>query len=69
MAPYRDRLATAQRMFDELRRSAGPDARALEGLTVRVTGVGFYDMNHFQRGRSRSCIELHPVLSIEVAAK
>jgi hypothetical protein len=68
-SPYRGRLATAQRMFEELRRSAGSDARALEGLTVRVTGVGFYDMNHFQRGRSRSCIELHPVLSIEVAAK
>jgi len=65
-SPYRDRLAAAWKTFEELqRRSGAPSMLALEGLTVRVTGVGFYDMNHFQRGRSRSCIELHPVLSIE----
>jgi hypothetical protein len=27
--------------------------------------VGFFDFNHGQTGRSRSCIELHPVLGIE----
>jgi hypothetical protein len=37
----------------------------LEGLPVTVTGVGFFDLNHLQIGRSRSCIELHPLLSIE----
>jgi len=28
-------------------------------------GVGFFDFNHNQTGRSRSCIELHPILGIE----
>jgi len=37
----------------------------VQGLLVRVTGVGFFDVNHLQVGRSRSCMELHPVLSIE----
>jgi hypothetical protein len=37
---------------------------SLAGRTVRVRGVGFYDFAHGQTGRSRSCIELHPVLSI-----
>ncbi len=69
-SPHRERLAAAWRMWEELQRRSGvPNARALEGLPVRVTGVGFYDMNHFQRGRSRSCIELHPVLSIEPVSK
>jgi len=36
-----------------------------KGTTVRVTGVGFFDVNHLQVGRSRSCIELHPILTIE----
>ena len=30
-----------------------------------LTGVGFFDVNHLQVGRSRSCIELHPILTIE----
>ena len=37
---------------------------ALAGRTVRVRGVGFYDFAHGQTGRSRSCIELHPVVDI-----
>ena len=36
-----------------------------KGTTVRVTDVGFFDVNHLQVGRSRSCIELHPILTIE----
>ncbi len=36
-----------------------------KGTTVRVTGVGFFDVNHLQVGRSRSCIELHPIVTIE----
>jgi hypothetical protein len=69
-SPHRERLAAAWRMWEELQRRSGvPNARGLEGLTVRITGVGFYDMNHFQRGRSRSCIELHPVLSIEPVSR
>lgn len=66
MSPYRDRLLRARRTFDDLQRELAVAALGeLEGRTVRVTGVGFFDVKHFQRGRSRSCIELHPVLSIE----
>ncbi len=69
-SPFRDRLAAARRTFDALQKQFGVGSvRELEGRTVRVTGVGFFDINHLQRGRSRSCIELHPVLSIEPAAK
>jgi uncharacterized protein DUF3761 len=32
---------------------------------VRVTGVGFFDFYHRQRGAARNAIELHPVLKIE----
>jgi hypothetical protein len=69
-SPYRDRLAAAQRMFEDFQSQSGVrSVGELEGRNVRVTGVGFFDVIHFQRGRSRSCIELHPVLSIEPAAK
>jgi hypothetical protein len=37
---------------------------SLVGRRARVRGVGFYDFAHGQTGRSESCIELHPVLSI-----
>lgn len=65
-SPYRQKLAAARRMVDEL---VGPPGReqspTIRGLAVRVTGVGFFDMKHFQIGGSRSCIELHPILAIE----
>ena len=64
---YRDALVQARRSFDAL--VAEIDAARLQdlkGLVVKVAGVGFFDMNHFQIGRSRSCLELHPVLSIEL---
>ena len=32
---------------------------------VRVTGVGFFDFAHGQRGAAPNEIELHPVLEIE----
>jgi hypothetical protein len=68
-SPFLDRLVAAQRTFGALQKQIGVESpRDLEGRVVRVTGVGFYDVYHFQRGRSRSCIELHPVLSIEPAA-
>jgi hypothetical protein len=69
-SPYRDRLAAAQRMFEDFQSQSGVrSVGELEGRNVRVTGVGFFDVIHFQRGRSRSCIELHPLLWIEPAAK
>ena len=65
-SPYRAKLGDARKMLDDLlRESGGQDWKSLEGLTVRMTGVGFFDMNHLQVGRSRSCIELHPILTIE----
>ena len=65
-SPYRDRLAAGRHAFDELLTGAGVARLSeLNGSTVRVTGVGFFDFNHLQHGRSRSCIELHPILSIE----
>ncbi len=68
-SPFRDRLSSAQRAFEALQKQYGTaGVRDLEGRMVRVTGVGFFDVSHFQRGRSRSCIELHPVLSIEPAS-
>lgn len=39
---------------------------SIVGKRVRVRGVGFYDFAHGQTGRSQSCIELHPVLSMSV---
>jgi acetylornithine deacetylase/succinyl-diaminopimelate desuccinylase-like protein len=65
-SPYRDRLVTARRMIDALvDASATRHLSDLNGTVVRVTGVGFFDVEHFQIGRSRSCIELHPILTIE----
>ncbi len=42
----------------------GDSPASLFGMTVRVQGVGFYDFNHNQRGRSKNCIELHPIVSL-----
>jgi hypothetical protein len=40
--------------------------QGLEGRLVRVRGVGFFDFDHGQTGRSRSCVELHPVLGVQL---
>jgi hypothetical protein len=67
LSPYHDRLVAARDMFDELVQQRGAkDFKDLRGAVVRVTGVGFFDLNHFQVGRSHSCIELHPILGIEL---
>ena len=53
-------------MFENLLEETGAAQwNRLRGVRVRVTGVGFFDLSHFQVGRSRSCMELHPVLAIE----
>jgi hypothetical protein len=65
-SPYRDRLAAARHMFDLIVEQSGArQLNDIRGTVVRVTGVGFFDPKHFQVGRSRSCIELHPMLTIE----
>ena len=69
-SPYRKDLVAARRMFDDLLKQSGARQLSdLRGTLVRVTGVGFFDMNHLQIGRSRSCIELHPVLAIEAVGQ
>ena len=65
-SPYQDKLALAMHMFEHLMEDTGAQQWSeLRGVRVRVTGVGFFDLSHFQAGRSRSCIELHPALTIE----
>jgi hypothetical protein len=56
-------LIQARTQFEAIR--AGRPLSALSGEILRVQGVGFYDFNHNQTGRSQSCLELHPVLRIE----
>lgn len=69
-SPHRARLVEARRSLDALVATTGVTRLVdLKGATVRVTGVGFFDMGHFQIGRSRSCMELHPVLAIELVAR
>jgi hypothetical protein len=41
--------------------------RSLHGLAT-ISGVGFFDFNHGQRGVAPNAIELHPVLKIRVAS-
>lgn len=57
-SPFVSMLSQAKIQFGSL----GP----IVGKRVRVRGVGFYDVAHGQTGRSQSCIELHPVLSMMV---
>src|SRR5436305_10169240 len=63
-ASSRDRTAMA-RARDALVAACGPPSetfRAISGPAV-ITGVGFFDRIHGQRGVARNGIELHPVLS------
>lgn len=62
-SPYRQTLSDARAQFEAIR--GGRALSTLTGTTLRVRGVGFYDFNHGQTGRSTSCIELHPLISIE----
>jgi len=65
-SPFRDQLAAARRMVDQVVGQAGAEqSSSWGGPVVRVTGVGFFDISHFQIGKSRSCIELHPILAME----
>lgn len=63
VSPYLATLRTAEAMFETLR--AGRSESSLVGTMVRVRGVGFYDFNHGQHGRSQNCIELHPIIAID----
>jgi hypothetical protein len=62
MSPHLATLRSVEGMFATILGSRSPST--LVGSLVRVRGVGFYDFNHGQRGRSQNCIELHPIVSI-----
>jgi hypothetical protein len=61
-SPYLATSRSVEGMFASLLEGRSPST--LVGTTVRVQGVGFYDFNHGQRGRSKNCLELHPITSI-----
>ena len=56
-------LVEARRSLDAI--VAGRSLSSLMGQTLRVRGVGFYDFNHGQTGRSQSCLELHPLTAVD----
>ena len=61
-SPHLATLRSVEGMFASILDGRSPST--LVGTVVRVQGVGFYDFNHGQRGRSGNCIELHPIVSI-----
>ena len=61
-SPHRTLLEAGRNMFISLLGGRVPSS--LVGVTVRLRGVGFFDFNHAQTGRSRNCMEIHPVLAI-----
>jgi hypothetical protein len=63
MSPHLAALRSVEGMFATVLN--GRPASTLVGSTLKVRGVGFYDFDHGQRGRSRNCIELHPITGIE----
>jgi hypothetical protein len=63
VSPHFSTLSRADAMWRTLLGDRSP--QSVVGTVVRVRGVGFYDFAHGQRGRSRNCMELHPILSID----
>ena len=61
-SPHRGALESARNAFISMLGGRSPSS--LIGATVRLRGMGFYDFNHGQNGRSRTCMEIHPVTSI-----
>ena len=62
-SPFAAQIVTARAQFDARLQASTSFKNA--GLLARVTGVGFFDFKHGQRGLAPNAIELHPVLSIE----
>ena len=61
-SPFLAGIRKARAAF-EARLKAGPRYRTT-ALQVTVTGVGFFDFDHGQRGVAPNAIELHPVLDL-----
>ena len=62
MSPHLAALRSAEGMFASGPNGASPGS--LTGSFLRIQGVGFYDFDHAQRGRSKNYIELHPVVAL-----
>jgi len=62
MSPHLAALRSVEGMLASVLGGNAP--ASLLGMTLRVQGVGFYDFDHSQRGRSKNCIELHPIVSL-----
>jgi len=61
---HRTTLETARNAFVTI--LGGQSPSSLVRAPVRLKGVGFFDFNHGQTGRARNCMELHPVVGIEL---
>jgi hypothetical protein len=61
-SPFAAQIASARATFDS-HLTAGPSFQTAN-VPVQVTGVGFFDFAHGQKGAAKNVIELHPILDI-----
>lgn len=61
-SPFLDGIKKARAEFDQRLKVYRRFRHA--NLKVKITGVGFFDFDHHQRGVAPNAIELHPVLDI-----
>jgi hypothetical protein len=61
-SPFLESIADVRAKFDEKFGVTGHFQET--SMSVTVTGVGFFDFKHGQRGLAPNAIELHPVLDI-----
>jgi hypothetical protein len=62
-SPFKDQIRTVRSLFDARYRPSSSFQSVNAEATI--TGVGFFDFLHGQRGVAPNGIELHPVLSID----
>ena len=61
-SPFASLIASARAEFDDVLTATTTFSTA--NIPVQITGVGFFDFFHGQRGAAPNVIELHPVLDI-----
>jgi len=62
-SPWRDAIASARDRFDSEFHPEGRFTR--RSAHLKITGIGFFDFIHGQRGVAPNGIELHPVIGVE----
>jgi len=62
-SPFHDAIHDARGAFDAKFTASGSFQTA--NIPVKLTGVGFFDFAHGQKGAAPNGFEMHPVLSIE----